>query len=175
MHRLTMIHDTGNLSGLVDVSAFAGSPVRVAFEWVVPQTLTGPAFFQLDNVVVQLPAIAVDPTAMTIVIHQAQTITQTLVISDAGPAPLHWILPDASSLNKTLLPAHSPTLYNPPGSPAPAVDVSSGEEVNPNRQRSPALQFILHRDVLYDNGPLVNSRNRSQGAVKASANVARHG
>ncbi|MCZ6493692.1 MAG: hypothetical protein O6933_06390 [Planctomycetota bacterium] len=46
----TTVSDTGDLVGIVDVSSFSGSPVRISFEWVVPETFTGPAFFQLDNV-----------------------------------------------------------------------------------------------------------------------------
>ena len=42
--------DTGDLSGEVDVSAFAGQDIRLSFEWFVPEESTGPAFFQLDNV-----------------------------------------------------------------------------------------------------------------------------
>jgi cysteine-rich repeat protein len=42
--------DTGPLVGRVDVSAFAGTGVRIGFNWVVPESFTGPAFFQLDRV-----------------------------------------------------------------------------------------------------------------------------
>ncbi|MCB9865506.1 MAG: M4 family metallopeptidase [Phycisphaerales bacterium] len=45
----TSVADTGHLTGAVDVSAFAGSVVRVAFEWFVPDTLPLGGF-QLDNI-----------------------------------------------------------------------------------------------------------------------------
>jgi cysteine-rich repeat protein len=45
--------DTGDIFPVVDVSAFAGAPVRVSFDWIVPENFTGPAFAQLDNVDVQ--------------------------------------------------------------------------------------------------------------------------
>ena len=46
----TIMLDTGDLFGSVDLSAFAGQFVELSFDWYVPQIFTGPAFFQLDNV-----------------------------------------------------------------------------------------------------------------------------
>jgi hypothetical protein len=46
----TSNYDSGNLTGRVDMSSFAGQDVRIKFIWNVPETFTGPAFFQLDNV-----------------------------------------------------------------------------------------------------------------------------
>jgi hypothetical protein len=51
----TIETDTGDLQGIVDISPFAGSDVRIAFVWTVPESFTGPAFFQLDNVDVNSP------------------------------------------------------------------------------------------------------------------------
>ncbi len=45
-----VMFDTGDLVGTVEVSAFAGSTVHVAFEWDVPEDHTGLAAFQLDNI-----------------------------------------------------------------------------------------------------------------------------
>jgi hypothetical protein len=42
--------DTGVLTGTVNLDAFAGQTVRVVFHWNIPEFLTGPAFFELDNV-----------------------------------------------------------------------------------------------------------------------------
>lgn len=42
--------DTGNQSGSVNLGAFAGQSVRVAFVWDVPEYFSGPAAFQLDAV-----------------------------------------------------------------------------------------------------------------------------
>ena len=42
--------DTGDTPTVVDLSAFADQDVRVAFVWNVPESGTGPGFFQLDNV-----------------------------------------------------------------------------------------------------------------------------
>ncbi|NES89706.1 PEP-CTERM sorting domain-containing protein [Okeania sp. SIO2B9] len=44
------LSDTGNLTGSLDLSAFANSSVRINFDWFIPENFTGPAFFQLDNV-----------------------------------------------------------------------------------------------------------------------------
>ena len=41
---------TGPQQGSVDLSAFSGQTVNIAFEWDVPESFTGPAFFTLDNV-----------------------------------------------------------------------------------------------------------------------------
>ena len=50
----TVTLDTGALGETVDISAFAGQSVRLSFEWFVPESFTGPAFFQLDNVLVSV-------------------------------------------------------------------------------------------------------------------------
>lgn len=51
----TIVLDTGNLTGSVDLSSFAGQTVRLSFDWFVPENFTGPAFFQLDNIRVPEP------------------------------------------------------------------------------------------------------------------------
>lgn len=42
--------DTGIRVGAVDVSSFSGQAIRVTFRWVIPEYFTGPAFFELDNI-----------------------------------------------------------------------------------------------------------------------------
>jgi hypothetical protein len=49
---LTATPDTGILSGNVDLSAFGGQAVRLKFEWNVPESSTGPAAFEIDNIVI---------------------------------------------------------------------------------------------------------------------------
>ncbi|MCK4757608.1 MAG: hypothetical protein KAS67_04075, partial [Thermoplasmata archaeon] len=46
----TDVWDTGDLHGIVDLSAFGGSTVRISFEWDIPESFTGPGQFQFDNV-----------------------------------------------------------------------------------------------------------------------------
>ncbi len=46
----TDVCSTGATTSSVDVSAFAGLPMRISFEWDVPELGTGPGFFELDNV-----------------------------------------------------------------------------------------------------------------------------
>ncbi len=53
--------DTGPLTGEVNVSAFAGQNVRVAFVWNIPESETGPGFFQLDNVALNEGFLTVAP------------------------------------------------------------------------------------------------------------------
>jgi hypothetical protein len=63
----TNIDDTGNLHGSVNISAFANQSVRITFDWFVPETFTGPAFFQFDDVFVS-PPIPVELTAFSAVV-----------------------------------------------------------------------------------------------------------
>lgn len=73
----TTVSDTGQLTGNVDLSAFAGTAVRISFNWVVPEDYTGPAFFQLDNVWVgpDLSVIKSSQPAGTIEVGDPMTYT----------------------------------------------------------------------------------------------------
>ena len=42
--------DTGWITSTIDLGAFSGVPVRVGFEMTIPETFTGPAEMQIDNV-----------------------------------------------------------------------------------------------------------------------------
>jgi hypothetical protein len=55
----TANYDTGNLTSSVDLSGFAGRAIRVSFDQNIPESFTGPGFFQLDNV--RLSSFAVPP------------------------------------------------------------------------------------------------------------------
>jgi hypothetical protein len=46
----TTVFDTGDITGFVDISAFAGMTVQLSFEWTIPEDFTGPGMFQLDNI-----------------------------------------------------------------------------------------------------------------------------
>lgn len=46
------ITDTGLMSAEIDLSAFAGDTVRLSWDWLVPETNTGPAQVELDNVLI---------------------------------------------------------------------------------------------------------------------------
>jgi hypothetical protein len=48
-----LVEDTGNLHGIVLLNSLPDTTIRVIFEWYIPETFTGPAFFQLDNVFIQ--------------------------------------------------------------------------------------------------------------------------
>jgi hypothetical protein len=41
--------------GTVNISPFVNQGIRVVFEWFIPESFTGPGFFQLDNVLVHSP------------------------------------------------------------------------------------------------------------------------
>jgi hypothetical protein len=67
------------------VSAFAGEAIRLSFEWFVPESFTGPAFFQLDNITLtELPV-----AGRTLIIKQG-----------ACPAPVN---PASNGLTPMLL------------------------------------------------------------------------
>jgi hypothetical protein len=51
----TATYDTGNLSASVDLSAFSNQGIRISFDAIIPESFTGPGFFQLDNVVLSYP------------------------------------------------------------------------------------------------------------------------
>ncbi len=69
----TISSDTGNQVGEVNLAAFAGSVVRVIFDWHVPETNSGPAFFQLDNV--HFIANTTAPDAPVILSHGGSNFT----------------------------------------------------------------------------------------------------
>src|SRR5204863_8733382 len=47
----TITTNTGWRNSIVDLATFSGRAVRLAFEWSVPESSTGPALFEFDNVV----------------------------------------------------------------------------------------------------------------------------
>jgi uncharacterized repeat protein (TIGR01451 family) len=82
----TTVTDTGPLNGGVDLSAFAGSAVRISFHWVVPEDFTGPAFFQLDNVLVEVhPDLALEKSAAPEPAVTGEPLTYELVVTNNGP------------------------------------------------------------------------------------------
>jgi hypothetical protein len=46
----TQLADTGPSTRRIELTEFGGRSVRLVFLWTVPQTFSGPAFFELDNV-----------------------------------------------------------------------------------------------------------------------------
>lgn len=54
-HTICTNLDTGNLVGTVNISPFVNQGIRIVFEWFIPETFTGPGFFQLDNVLAHSP------------------------------------------------------------------------------------------------------------------------
>ena len=60
----TINFDTGDLHGSVDISGLTDSTVRVSFDWYIPENFTGPGFFQLDDVYIEV-IIPVELTSFT--------------------------------------------------------------------------------------------------------------
>jgi hypothetical protein len=48
----TYVSDTGIQHGSVNLTSFAGSTVYIEFDWWVPEASSGPAFFELDNLMI---------------------------------------------------------------------------------------------------------------------------
>jgi hypothetical protein len=58
--------DTGDLTGSVDLSAFVGQTIRFSFDWIIPQSSTGPGHFQLDNLTVSAAEALPEPTPLAV-------------------------------------------------------------------------------------------------------------
>ncbi|MCG8466206.1 MAG: choice-of-anchor D domain-containing protein [Xanthomonadales bacterium] len=85
--------DTGPLSETVDVAAFAGQDVRVAFVLDVPENFTGPGFFQLDNIgaeITPIPDIQVMPAMADFgnVAVGSTSMAQAITVHSNGSADL---------------------------------------------------------------------------------------
>jgi M6 family metalloprotease-like protein/uncharacterized repeat protein (TIGR01451 family) len=119
----TVITDTANLTGIVDLSSFAGSPVRVAFDWYIPDDFTGPGFFQLDNVLVATePAkLRVEPGLSEVPLGGAATVD--LVIDDVADL-------FGASLEITFDPSIVQVVDDDPGTPG--VQITPGSCPSPD-------------------------------------------
>ncbi len=82
----TTVYDTGNLSGLLNISAFAGTTVRLNFTWFVPENFAGPAQFQLDNIFVGDPSYRVktSPETQSSFGDPTTSVWYNLVINNTG-------------------------------------------------------------------------------------------
>ena len=92
----TIVHDTGKLYRRINLSDFAGQSVRISFEWDVPQTHSGPAFFQLDNVFVRVN----EPPSFTSVpvVSATEDVSYTYQIAAADSDPEEQLVFTAPSL-----------------------------------------------------------------------------
>jgi hypothetical protein len=80
----TESYDTGNLSGLIDLSAFANRSVRISFDVLVPESLTGPGFFQLDNVVLSYapnPPLQISRSGTNVVLSWPATFSNFTAVA----------------------------------------------------------------------------------------------
>jgi len=62
----TLVTDTGDMVGSVDLTSFGGSAVRISFNLWVSEPSSGPAFFQLDNIrlsgsIIGVPITSIGP------------------------------------------------------------------------------------------------------------------
>ena len=173
----TVLTDTGKLKGNVDLAPFAGSDVRLKFLWNIPQPFTGPAFFQLDNVLVDvIPIIEVNPASLASSQTPNKVIDQNLRINNLGGAPLDWSLYEA------------PAALSPLPQPAPGTDKAGLMEMTADPKLAaelagstseprvaaepttsvPKATYQTSSAALYDNGPLVNDPGGGFGGADGS-------
>jgi uncharacterized repeat protein (TIGR03803 family) len=85
--------DTGALSGTVNLSAYAGTTVRVCFDCVIPQSHTGPGFFELDNVRLVSSTTPVITTNSPLPNGAVGSTYSQALAATGGTAPYSWSLP----------------------------------------------------------------------------------
>jgi hypothetical protein len=78
----SLVNDTGNRVGSVDISNYANSNIRIGFEWVITESFTGPAFFQIDNIFI----IPVEPGAQIAVTPESVDFGVTEVGTSSDPS-----------------------------------------------------------------------------------------
>ena len=114
--------DTGPLSASLDLSPYSGRYLRISFDANIPQSFTGPGFFQLDHVVLSysvLPPLVITKSSNNIVLSwPASTTNYTLQATGNLSVPNDWsaintnlITHGATNTSATLPLPLSPTFY----------------------------------------------------------------
>ena len=91
--------DNGPQTGVVDLSAYIGTTVRVCFDLILPEIYTGRAFFQLDNV----RTAAIQPASIN-------PITQSATAINIEGATLNGLV-NANGTSTTVQFEYGPTIY----------------------------------------------------------------
>ncbi|QDV27320.1 PEP-CTERM sorting domain-containing protein [Aureliella helgolandensis] len=78
--------DTGSLTASLDLTRFRTREIRVSFEAYVPESRTGPAFFQLDNVYLSraTPQAVPEPSAFVLAMLGIGSLAIVPVSRNAG-------------------------------------------------------------------------------------------
>jgi hypothetical protein len=101
----TSDYDTGKLSGMMDLSAFAGLGVRVSFDLNIPEAFTGPGFFQLDNVYVAYtpsPTLRIGVSGGDALLVWPSVFTNFIVLSSTNlSAAGSWSSLDTNSIQRS--------------------------------------------------------------------------
>ena len=87
----TVTLDTGSLSGMVDLSAYAGTTVRICFDCVIPQSHTGPGFFELDNVRLSSSLTPFITTASPLPSGSVGSLYSQALAASGGTTPYTWL------------------------------------------------------------------------------------
>jgi hypothetical protein len=109
----TANYDTGNQTGPVNLSPFSGHAIRISFDATIPESFTGPGFFQLDNVVLSylpLPPFLIASSGTNIVLSWPVSFSNftALVTTNLAPpvlwtpTPTNLVVPGPTNLSLTL-------------------------------------------------------------------------
>jgi len=101
-HVSTTYVDTDRVTAAVDLAAFAGQEVQLGLSWDVPESFTGPAFFDLDNVRLvgkKLPAL--DAASLKIALNFAAADKDSVKLDLIMPVPLDF-QPEGQTLMLTV-------------------------------------------------------------------------
>ena len=86
----TVTLDTGPQSGTVNLSAYAGTTIRICFDCVIPETHTGPGLFELDNVRLASSTTPVITTNSPLPIGSVGATYAQILAATGGTAPYSW-------------------------------------------------------------------------------------
>jgi uncharacterized repeat protein (TIGR03803 family) len=106
--------DTGVLSGTVNLSAYAGTNIRICFNVNVPQAFTGPGYFELDNVRLAASVPPVITTGSPLPSGTTGATYSQILAASGGTLPYTWSivsggLPAGLSLSGTGVISGTPT------------------------------------------------------------------
>jgi len=114
--------DTGSLSDSLDLSPYSGRGLRISFDANIPQSFTGPGFFQLDHVVLAysaLPPLVIRKSGGNVILSwPASSTNYTLqatgnlrATNSWGAVSTNFIVHGPTNVSATVPLPSSPTFY----------------------------------------------------------------
>lgn len=107
----TQTLDTGPVTRSVDVSAFAGQTVRLAFRWDVPEPFTGPGLFQLDHIALNSSLLDAPPSDRA---AGRLTVLPAMPNPSRGQAAFRFTLPVASEVELEIVDVRGGRVWHQP-------------------------------------------------------------